>query len=105
MRAPSERLSERLLEREGITSGPSTLANTTAFFAGGTEIAHFHGEEEVDVYLPSSLQREYVTRDPVRPRPHASPWIAVRITTEADVELALEMIDRARAALDEEATA
>ena len=105
MSAMTELLRERLLAREGVTSGPSTLAKTTAFFAGGEELAHFHGDDEIDVRLPPRHQRDYVTRGPVRPRPHPSPWIAIRFESEADVELALEMFDRARAALDEEASA
>ena len=98
----SDLLSERLLAREGVTRAASKLAKTTAFFAGGREFAHFHGEGEIDIRLPAQHQRDYVTRGPVRPRPHRSPWIAVRIESEADVDLAMEMIERTLAALEEE---
>ena len=94
------RLTERMLQREGVVMGPSKLADATAFFHRDREFAHFHSDEEIDIRLPHDEQQEFVTLDPVRPRPHRSPWIAVRIVTEEDVDLALRMAERALAVLE-----
>jgi len=85
-------LEARLVAIEGVTAGPSRLGSTRGFFVRGKEFAHFHEDDEIDVRLPPAQQREFMTLDPVRPRPHRSPWIAVRLESEADVEIALDML-------------
>lgn len=100
MDAMKARLLARLAPIEGLEARPSPVAGGTALFFRGKEIAHFHDDHEIDVHL----SRQLITAlGLLRPPPSAqhpdrapsSPWIELRIDTEADVERVAQVIERA----------
>jgi Luciferase len=94
----AERVASLLLEREGVEERRSRFGHETAFYRGGLEFLHFHGEHAVDVRLGLDRIRErrveLETRPGVRVRESgSSDWVVVALEREEDAEFVLELVD------------
>jgi hypothetical protein len=94
-----ELLERRLLEIPKLSQRPSRRGHGSTYFAGDHEVAHFHGEERIDVRLtrgrihPTGSVREFDKR--VTTRGPSADWVAVRIEEVQDVPLALSLVKEA----------
>ena len=94
-----EELEERLLLNSGLVRRPSRHGDSHSYFVGTREIAHFHGDGRMDVRLTrqvigelkqkGTLDRRVQTRGP------SADWAKVALDDEADLVLALELVDLA----------
>jgi hypothetical protein len=93
----AERLASSLLEREGVEERRSRFGHETAFYRGGREFLHFHGDHAVDVRLGLARIRErpeLETRPGVRVRVSgSSDWVVVALERQEDAEFVLELVD------------
>lgn len=94
-----DQLERRLEEVPGLVRRPSGRRHEHTYFAGDREIAHFHGDERMDVRLTRELIRQRVSQrafdDRVRTRGPSADWIAVRVTAVDDISLALSLVEDA----------
>ena len=92
-------LEQRLAEIPGLKRGPSRFGHESAYFAGGREVAHFHGEERMDVRLTRERIRERASEggfdERVRTRGASADWVEVRVTRRQDFPLALSLVEEA----------
>jgi hypothetical protein len=92
-------LEELLVQRPGLARRPSRYGDHRSYFVGTREIAHFHGDGRMDVRLTSELIRDLKKRGVLDPRVStrgpAAQWATVPLEDEADIDLALEMVDLA----------
>jgi hypothetical protein len=91
---------ERRLERyPRLERRPSRFGDSHSYFVGGREIAHFHGDERMDLRLTRERIRELKAEgalDPrVKTRGPSADWAAVRLVEPGDVALALQLMDEA----------
>jgi len=92
-------LERLLLSIPGLTQGPSRYGHGSAYRAGTREIAHFHGEERLDI----RLTREEIRRRKseggfdkrVRTRGPSSDWVEIRVSSVRDFALALSLVEEA----------
>jgi Family of unknown function (DUF5519) len=94
----AERLASALLEREGFEERRSRFGHEVAFYRGGREILHLHGEREADVQLGSDRIRtrrdELAARPGVRLREsRSSDWVTVALESQEDVAFVLALVD------------
>lgn len=77
----------------GVVRGPSRLGNTShiAWFVEGKEFAHMHAPDLVDLRVPRSVQRSVKDEEAVILRGHPSDWMEVRLRSEVDVKLAVDL--------------
>jgi hypothetical protein len=92
-------LERKLLEIPGVTRHPSRWGRSDAYFLGDREIAHFHGEERLDVRLTSSRIRELKSEgsldERVTTRGPTAEWVAVRVVGARDLAYAVSLVQEA----------
>jgi hypothetical protein len=94
-------LTGRILGLPGIELRRSSFTGDEAFFTAMREIAHFHGEDVLDVRLTRARIRalagglEADSRVVLRP---GSDWCAFAFTGRADLDRAVELVAEAIAA-------
>jgi hypothetical protein len=94
-----DELAGRLVQIPGVIRHPSPKGHGDAFFAGDREIAHFHGDQRLDVRLTRELigqrKSEHAFDERVRTRGPSADWVAVRIAGAQDLPLALSLAEDA----------
>jgi hypothetical protein len=96
MNRVQDELFRRCVPIPGATLGGGAFAADRAVWVGRREVAHFDGDGMLDVRLTRTAIRE--RREELRAEPRVvlrgsgSDWLAVRIDTEADLELALALV-------------
>ncbi|MGB6499958.1 MAG: luciferase family protein [Thermoplasmata archaeon] len=98
-RSVRKELEQKLAVISGLDRRSSRWGREHAYFVGDREIAHFHGEERMDVRLTKELIRErkaeHAFDHRVRTRGPSAEWAAVRITESRDIALALSLVEDA----------
>ena len=77
-----------------VTTGPGRFGSTR-FLVGRRELGHLHGETVLDLPLPPARKRELIAQGRVeqhRYTPEKSGWVSLRISEDADVETAIELL-------------
>ncbi|HEV2428851.1 MAG TPA: luciferase family protein [Thermoplasmata archaeon] len=96
-----EELEGRLAGMPGLTRLPGRRGTGSRWVAGNQEIAHFHGEERLDIRLTKERIRSHVLEqrfdERVRTRGPSAEWINLRLTRSADLDLALSLVAEAQA--------
>jgi luciferase-like monooxygenase len=94
-----EELERRLAELRDVSRRPSRHGDSESYFVGDREIAHFHGNERLDVRLTKEVIRQHKAQhdfdERVRTRGPSAEWVAVRILDERDLPLAVSMVAEA----------
>jgi hypothetical protein len=92
-------LEQKLLEIPGVTRRPSRWGSSHAYFTGDREIAHFHGDQRMDVRLTSvrirELKAEGALDERVTTRGPSAEWVAVRVVGARDVAFAVSLVQEA----------
>ena len=93
-------LERRLSEIPGLTRrSPSRFGHGFAYYVGTREVAHFHGDERLDVRLTRPVIREHLsegTLDPrVRTRGSSAEWVTVPLEAPTDLALAVSLLEEA----------
>jgi hypothetical protein len=92
-------LADRLLAIPRLEEGPSTFGNKDiAYFVGGKQVAHFHGSRSIDIRLTKEIIKEVsseLAKVKVIPRKSASDWVEIALTSKAENDLIIELIQRA----------
>jgi hypothetical protein len=95
-------LMERLASLDGAVVAEGAFSPGPALWVGKREIAHFDGDQTLDVRLTKSViaGRRPALRadDRVVLRPGTSDWLEVRIKTSEDAEFAISLVTDAVAA-------
>jgi Family of unknown function (DUF5519) len=90
-------LEQRLTQIQGLTRHPASKGPGYAYFAGSQEIAHFHGDERIDVRLTRNQIRQRISERPfdegVTTRGPSADWVAVRISKEQDLSVAVSLVE------------
>jgi hypothetical protein len=98
-----EELERRLVVIQGVVRRPARRGRGHSYFVGEQEIAHFHGEERMDVRLTRERIQQRLAEggfDPrVRTRGPSADWVAVRVVEAPDLPLALSLAAEAVATL------
>ncbi len=96
---PTERLKDaliaRLLALPDLELRPSRFGGAEALWLGRREVAHFHGEAELDVRLTRAAiraRRAELAADPRVTTRGSSDWLAFRFAAPDDLERALELV-------------
>jgi luciferase-like monooxygenase len=77
-----------------VTTGPGRFGSTR-FLVGRRELGHLHGDSLFDFPLPPARKQELLAQGRVeqhRYTPEKSGWVSLRISEEADVETAIELL-------------
>lgn len=92
-------LERRLSQLPGLERRPSRHGDSRSYFVAEREIAHFHGDERMDVRLTKERIREFrelgrldariATRGPM------AEWVAVRLNGASDLAFALDLVEAA----------
>ena len=94
-----DEIEHRLLGLPGVVRGPSRYGHSSAFRAGGREIAHFHGDRRLDVRLTRRRIAEMKAEGPldvrVLTRGPSAEWVEVRVSESADIALAVNLVEEA----------
>lgn len=95
-----EMLEQRLAERPSLRVDTWKDTELVCLFHHGREFAHFHGQDVLDIRLsPKIIREEGLSRDvSARVHPDRSPnsrWICFEMTSVADVDRLLHLVDRA----------
>jgi len=94
-----EDLEMRLQELPLLTRRKSRFGDSHAYFLAEREIAHFHGDDRMDVRLTKERIRELKAAGPLDPRVQtrgpSADWAAVRVSVESDLALAIELVEEA----------
>ena len=97
MDSHAQRIRRGLLKIQGVIESPGIFAEDDAFWVNGREIAHFHGDDAVELRLTRqaiSAQRKRLKEEPrVELRAASSDWISVRFSSARDVTLVLELAE------------
>jgi hypothetical protein len=92
-------LERKLTEIPGVARRPSRSGHTHAYFVGDREIAHFHGDQRLDVRLTRERIRELVSDgafdERVKTRGPSADWVAVSVVGVRDIALALFLVQEA----------
>ncbi len=98
----ADRLTNALLEREGVEERRSRFGHEVAFYRSGRELLHLHGVREVDVRL--GRERIQERRGMLEAHPgvrlrdsRSSDWVIVALERKEDVDFVLELVDAASA--------
>jgi Family of unknown function (DUF5519) len=95
-RAELDRL---LLEIPGLARHEARRGRGDAYFVEEQEIAHFHGDERMDVRLTKAVIHRFKSEggfdERVRTRGPAAEWVAVRVAEARDVPLAVSLVEEA----------
>ncbi len=94
-----EELDRRLSEIPGVVRRPSRWGHASAVHVGDREIAHFHGDQRLDVRLTKERIREYRSENAFDERVStggsSADWVTVRVLEARDIPLALQLIQDA----------
>jgi hypothetical protein len=97
--ALQDRLRAAIAGLDGVTESESMFKDAQAYWANGKEIAHFDGEDVIDIRLTRALIRarraELRADQRVELRSSSSDWISVRIAEPADVTFAAALTESA----------
>jgi hypothetical protein len=89
----------RLSGLPGLDRRLSRHGDSFSYFVAGREIAHFHGDERMDVRLTRGripeLRAQGRLDSRVRTRGPTAEWIAVRVQDPRDVEYAVGLVEEA----------
>ena len=101
-----DELERRLAEIPGVIRRPSRKGHGHTYSVGDREIAHFHGDQRLDVRLTREWIRRRVSERPFDERVHtrgpSADWVAVSVVGDQDLTLALSLVGEAvRANLEE----
>jgi Family of unknown function (DUF5519) len=101
-----EELERRLGETSGLVRLPARRGPGSVYLAGNQEIVHFHGDERMDVRLTREripeLKAQGAFDERVRTRGPSADWVAVRVSVESDLPMALRLVKEAiRGRIDE----
>jgi hypothetical protein len=92
-------LEQKLRDLPGVLQRPSRYGHGSSYFVGNREIAHFHGDERMDIRLTKEVIRESKaagTLDPrVRTRGPSAEWVEVHVAEIRDIPLALALVEEA----------
>jgi hypothetical protein len=98
----NEHLREALVEIDGVVESDSAFGHGLAFWVNGKEIAHFEGEDAIDIRLTRQgirQRRERLRSDPrVILRSGTSDWLEVTIASSDAEDLAIELVEAAATA-------
>src|ERR1700689_2845701 len=94
-----EELERRLMAIPGLARRPARRGEGFVYCNGDLEIAHFHGDERIDV----RLTREHIPKlkiagafdARVRTRGPSADWVAVTVSDPRDLSLALRLVNEA----------
>ena len=94
---PRPTLDARLRLIAGVIAKPSRFSDIDSYWVGGTEIAHFHSDDTLDVRLTHQEIRARVAALRADPRVELrqskdADWLAVRFATLEDVEFAVDLV-------------
>lgn len=76
----------------GITIGEGRWGQKEAVFAGGTEIAHFHGPDEIDIRIDREIWKVEYPQVPPDERRATSKWRAIQMRNKVDAKLVLKIL-------------
>jgi hypothetical protein len=92
-------LEQKLSEIPGVTRRASRFGHAHAYFVGDREIAHFHGDQRLDVRLTRVRIRELASEgafdERVKTRGPSADWVAVTVAGVRDLALALSLVQEA----------
>jgi Luciferase len=96
------RLRERLLAIDGKIESESQFADVMAFWVNGKEIAHFEGDDEINMRLTRrvvSSERHRLKVDArVDLKRRSADWIVIRFSEHEDLDFVAELAAMAAAA-------
>lgn len=100
MSAVGEILKQRLLDIDGVTVANWKDTDFVCVNFNGKEVAHFHGDNVLDLRLSQKIIREeHLTRDvsqAIHPeRTLKSRWICVALHSQDDIDRILHLVARA----------
>lgn len=97
--SPAERLRQRILALPGIIEKPHRVS-PHAYYVSGREIAHIHGENQIDIRLTQAAQAEALARGQAHPhaRAAASGWVTCRFPEPHSLETVMVLMQQAHAA-------
>lgn len=97
--SPAERLRQQILALPGIVEKPHRVS-PHAYYVGGRDIAHFHGENQIDIRLSHAAQAEALGRGLAEPHAHAaaSGWVTCRFPEPHSLETVMALVEQAHAA-------
>ena len=94
-----QQLTKRILDLHAVDQRPSRFADKPAFFVGRREIAHFHGNNAIDLRLTrariGALKAELQEDSRVELRPSASDWVEFTFRRKQDLDRAVELVELA----------
>jgi hypothetical protein len=96
------RVRTRLLAIDGVVEGGGAFTDGPAFWVNGKEVAHWHGDDALELRLTKrviSEQRARLKADPrIELRRNTSDWLMITVVSPKDVDLAVELAELAAAA-------
>ena len=90
---------EALLSIDGVLESDSIFSDDMAYWVNGKEIAHFHGQDSLELRLTRPVIREL--RDQLKAEPHvklrnaSSDWLIMSFASAADVRFIASLAKRA----------
>ena len=94
-----DELERRLTAIPGLARRASRRGRGHTYFAGDREIAHFHGDQRLDVRLTAEAIRQRVSErafdERVRTRGPSAEWVAIQVVGDQDLPLALSLVEAA----------
>ena len=94
-----EELERRLVEIPDVSRRPSRYGDAFSYFVGRREIAHFHGDQRLDVRLTKEVIRQHKADrdlDPrIRTRGPSAEWVEIHLLSERDIPLAVALVSEA----------
>lgn len=92
-------LEKQLQQLPGLTRHPSRYGDGRSYFVGDREIAHFHGDQRIDLRLTKERLREMRAEAPldprIRTRGRSAEWASVHVGSSADVPFVLHLVETA----------
>jgi hypothetical protein len=92
-------LERKLGEIPELVRRPARRGTGFVYLVGGREVAHFHGDERMDVRLTRErirlLKAQGVFDERVRSRGPSADWVAVRVSEGSDLPLAVRLLREA----------
>jgi len=101
-RAPAsvrEELERRLSALPELERRPSRYGDSQSYFVGPREIAHFHGDERMDLRLTKEeirrLKAEHTLDHRVRTRGASAEWAEIHVLKLTDIPYAMSLVEEA----------
>lgn len=95
-------VARRLGAIEGVVSSESMFSDDVAWWVNGTEIAHFHADDDLEIRLTKPVIRErraaLKADERVTLRPSGADWLTVTLSAPVDVAFVVELLEQAAAA-------